>query len=378
MNSRERFLATLADEPVDHPFLWESGIWTGAVARWRNEGLPPEADPYEYLGLERIASCGVNHEPEPPLAERVVSEDDDGWLIELEGGGLLRRSKRLMVPGNLSDPIEEPIRFPIRDRESWRFIRSRLDPSTPVRAQAFEAFLQRRSVPPADNGGLCGCFDAADGLATVLYPMTPTYWLVRHAGFEAAAVMLYDEPGLIEEIYEYYTDFLAVQIESILARRVPDVVFLNENSAASAHGPFMAPEMYRRVVVPGLARLTDMFRGAGVRFVFVHCGGDVAHLVPLWKDIGINGLMPLDAPTDLTAICRDHPDLALIGGIDRRILEGDRDALEAMVRHKAGLLLHHGRSIPSGDAHYPISDAVSFENMRLYVDLLRDQAGAVT
>ena len=87
---------------------------------------------------------------------------------------------------------------------------------------------------------------------------------------------------------------------------------------------------------------------------------------------GINGLTPVEAHTDLAALCREHPDTALIGGIDRRSLEGDAARLERDVRERAGCLWAHGRAIPSADAHYPISDRVSLANMRLYVRLLKE------
>jgi len=204
--------------------------------------------------------------------------------------------------------------------------------------------------------------------------MMPTYWLVRQAGFEATAVMLYDDPGLVEEIYEFMADFVCVQIEPVLSQRAPDLVVLNEGATASAQGPFMSPEMYRRLAIPGLARVTEICRAAGVPHVFANCGGDLAELVPLWKDAGLDGVMPLDSATDVDALCAQHPDLAMIGGIDRRVLEGERNEIEHHVLARAGALYAHGKAIPCADAHFPISSAVSFDNMRLYMDLRRKTA----
>lgn len=357
------------------PFLWESGIWEAAVARWRLEGLPEEADPYEHLGLERIASTGVSYLPDPPLAERVIEEDDESLLSETEGGGCVRRYKKLRIPGNLSAPMEEPIVFPVRDRASWAFLKSRLDPASERRREPFEAFLARRRRPPTAHSGLSGSFDPADGCATAFYIMMPTYWLIRQAGFEATAIMLYDDPGLVEEIYEFMADFVAVQIAPVLSQRAPDLVLLNEGATASAQGPFMSIEMYQRLAIPGLARVTEICRTAGVPHVFANCGGDLAALVPSWKDAGLDGVMPLDDATDVEALCAEHPDLAMIGGIDRRVLEGERDAIERHVLARAGALCAHGRAVPSADAHFPISSGVSFDNMRLYMDLRRKAAG---
>ena len=40
MNTRERFLATMAFEPVDHGLLGELGYWAETMRRWYREGLP--------------------------------------------------------------------------------------------------------------------------------------------------------------------------------------------------------------------------------------------------------------------------------------------------------------------------------------------------
>ena len=372
MNSRERFLGTLRGDPVDTPFLWESGFWNTAVDRWRAEGLPADADPYEHLGLERIASTGIGPWPDPPLGERVIDDEGESLLIAMEGGGRYRRFKHIRIPGNASECQEEAIIFHLRDRESWGLLRSRLDPESPARVEARQAFVEGQRGSATMNSGLSGSFDPADGLATMIMVLTPGYWIVRTAGLEATAFMLYDDLPLVEEVYEYVTAFLGTQLKAILSRRVPDVVTLNEGSAASGHGEFMSPEMYRRLSGPTIGHLAGICREAGVRFVFVNCGGDVARLARTWRELGINGVMPLDAATDIERLCREHPDLALVGGIDRRALEWDGTHMEREVRCRAQILFGHGRAIPSGDAHFPISDAVSLRNMQRYVELLRE------
>ena len=313
--SRDRFLAILRGDAVDAPFLWESGLWLKAVERWRREGLAPGADPFEVLGLERVAYSGVDLAPDPPLAERVIADEGDTLLVEIEGGAMLRRHKHEHVPGSAQEPLEERIRYAVRDRRSWRVLKGRLDPTSKRRKQAFEPFLRGQRLQPPEHSGCGASFHPDDGFPIVLSMMTPSYWLVRNAGFERTALMLYDDPPLVEEIYEHWWDFLARQLEFVLARRVPDAVILNEGSAANRHGPFMAPQMYRRLACPGLTRLAGLCRAAGVQFVFVNCGGNAAQLVPLWKDAGLTGLKPLDHPTDVYALCSDYPDLAMIGGI---------------------------------------------------------------
>ena len=372
MTSRDRFLATLSGRPVDRPFVWESGFWETAVERWRGEGLPADADPYEYLGLERIACVWITFEPDPPFHEHVVGKEDGWLLIETEAGELIRRHSNMAFPRQL-DAMEDHIeRFPIRDWSSWQFMRERLRPDSPARIQSFEGFLGGRKDTPLLNRGLSGSFDPADGLATAFQVMMPTYWIVRKAGFLKTCTLLYDDPALVDEIFRTFTDFLTAQLEPVLNDRAPDIVFLNEGAAASKHGPIMSPEMYSRYAVPALSRLAQMFRDAGSHLVYAHSGGNVLPLVETWTELGINGLIPVNASIDLDTITRRFPEFGLIGGIHRAMIQADPKALVQHVFDQAALLYANRRAIPSGDVYRAVTSSVSLQNMQLYVKTLKD------
>ena len=143
-------------------------------------------------------------------------------------------------------------------------------------------------------------------------------------------------------------------------------------------GPFMAPEMYRKLVCPKLQRVMDVCDRAGVPFKFVHSSGDVTLLVPLWKETGVNGVMPLDVSggTDPVKIRADHPDLALIGGIDRTVLSRDKPAIAREVANTAGVLLSKGKSIPSIDVP-GVDGKISFDNIQFYAECLRNEAASI-
>ena len=218
-----------------------------------------------------------------------------------------------------------------------------------------------------------------DGLPAVVTAQGPTYWLIDWAGFPGAALMLYDQPELVEEIYEYITWFLTSQLETVFSRRVPDALFLDEEGGAKG-GPFMSPAMYRRLVCPRLSRIIDLCVKAGVRFMFVESGGDVRTLIPLWKEVGVNGVLPLDVSggTDPIAVRRAHPDLALIGGVDRTVLATNRERIRREVEGRGRVLLQEGKCIPSVDAHGAVGAEVSWDNIRFYAECLHKEADAVT
>ena len=376
--SRERLFSQLSGNVPDRAFLWETGFWVSAVERWRKEGLPENADPYEFLGLDRVAIAGINWLAVPSLEETVLEDNEERAFIEDEVGGRFWRYKQKFAPGSRSVPIISQQQYSLRNRKTWNIIKSRLDPGSPSRWESLSVFAEGADIGTVPNSGFSGCYDPAAGLATGISAMTASYWLVRMAGFENAAMLLYDDPALVEEIYEYQTYFLSAQLKRLFSKRVPDILILNEHSAASKAGPFMSPEMYRRFAGPHIAQLTELALDNGVSFVIVNCAGKADLLIPVWIEHQVNGLMPLDviAGTDPLAIRRKHPELALIGGIDRTALEGSKERIELEVLPKARLLFESGKVIPSGDAHFPISDRVSFDNMRFYVDLLRAAAKA--
>ncbi|MCK5328573.1 MAG: hypothetical protein KAR36_08215, partial [Candidatus Latescibacteria bacterium] len=252
---------------------------------------------------------------------------------------------------------------------------------SPERRMCWQKFAEGKAGERSlagNSDGFSGSCVPEEGLPTLFTAQGPTYWFIEWAGFDNAALMLYDEPQLVEEIYEHLTWFITAQMESAFRQRAPDAVMLCEEAAFKA-GPFMSPAMYRKLVCPRLRRIVDVCTQAGVPFVFVESGGYVTSLVSLWKEIGINGIMPLDVSgeTDPIEIRRTHPDLALIGGIDRTILIADRKRIRREVERTARMLYQHGRSIPSIDAHGAVGAEVSFDNIRWYAECLRREAERV-
>jgi hypothetical protein len=372
MNTKELFLAALGGQPTEKPFLWESGVWDAAIRRWKLEGIPTGHDTYDYLGLQRIAGCTLSYQPDPEFLEQVVSDEAEFWLIETEAGDVYRKYKHEFIPGSPGNHLLAELTYPIRDRKSWNFVKKRMRSNTDTRLCISAGFENGSKEPLLEHSGLTASCDPADGFPTALSAIGPSYWYVRYVGFDSAAMWLYDHRSLVQEIFEHYTDFLLAQFKRIFSRRVPDIVFLGEGSAASTHGLFMSPDMYRELVIPHLKRLSDYCFASGVPFVCMTSGGNIEKLVPLWLDIGINCLDPLDSSTPLESLCREYPEMALIGGIDRRVLEQDSRTLETHIRERAGMMYRHGRSIPSCDAHFGITSAVSLDNMKLYVSLLQE------
>jgi hypothetical protein len=135
MNARERFLATMAFEPVDRPPLWEFGYWTEVLVRWyeeglpHREGLPPNAGRVFGEGLSWDASLlpftardrdvhlelgfddGIGRVPlnsfvYPPFERRVLEETGNVILVQDERGHHLARHAAGVPPQSVRSPVE--------------------------------------------------------------------------------------------------------------------------------------------------------------------------------------------------------------------------------------------------------------------------------
>ena len=78
MNSRERYHATTNYGNRDRLYHWEFGPYPETVKRWQKEGLPEDANWYEFGGYDRYEHApvhvGLTHAIARPQAEALLSQ----------------------------------------------------------------------------------------------------------------------------------------------------------------------------------------------------------------------------------------------------------------------------------------------------------------
>lgn len=351
------------------------GICYEAIERWWNEGLPRDVDVLDLLGIAKVASFGVPTQFLPELSEWLTADEGESELFENEAGGILRKYKQ--PRGNVTQIVSALWqRYPLRDRQSWDILKAHMDPYSAERQSAFTAFLTGSKPGKPGKRWLgstySGSFDPDDGLPILCTILMPTYWLICTAGFENTIALLYEDRSLVAEILDFMSWFLAALIKPVFDRRIPDVVFLNEE-AAFKEGPIMSPRMYREIVLPYVSRVAQVCVDAGVPFVFCESGGDVTALIDAWLEAGISGILPVDAAAgcDPVWIRRRYPHLSMIGGINRVVLQSNVKNVKRVTQDIARTMFETGRSIPCADGHFVITEQVSFENMRVYRESIR-------
>ena len=150
-----------------------------------------------------------------------------------------------------------------------------------------------------------------------------------------------------------------------------DWAFYWEDMAGKA-GPLCSPATYRRFVLPRLKHLAELLHAHGIRHIIVDSDGNSDVLIPLWLEVGVNGLRPFEvaAGCDPLAIRRKYgANLVIQGGIDKRALALGREAIEREVLSKVPWLCLQGGYFPQVDHLVPPD--VSLENYCYYAQLLR-------
>jgi hypothetical protein len=369
VNDRERFLQTMRFGQPDRIPYWECAFWNEALDRWVTEGMPvgvahpdgPHRGPTEdslrgYFGFDRSfgvyfrGTVPVNLDLLPPFEHKVLSEEADGIRTMQESdGSIVRWADR-------THSTRQFLRFPVETPEDFRAIRRRLDPSSPERFPVGwkEHALNRQA------GGAPICLQAGGyyGFARSLM------------GLENLSIALYQQPSLIEEIFEYRTAYISQILETVLAEVHPDFAEFWEDMAYKT-ASLVSPVLYRALALKHYQAITGLLRRHGVDLILLDSDGHVDELIPIWLDGGINILWPLEVASDMDPlqIRRKYGhNLALIGAIDKRAMAQGKHAIEKEVMSKVPPLVESGGFIPTCD--HAVPQDVSLANYQYYLGLV--------
>jgi len=374
MNPRERFLATMRFQPVDRLPDYEMGYWAGTIDRWYQEGLPRHPDAPKGLvdgagvkgegfpwrapeirdlsvhthlgfdaGIEKVAGeWGVY----PYYAPEVLAEDDETVTRRDVDGTVIHVRK-----DNTSLP--HVVDWPVKDRATWEaFKRERLRADTPGRfpgdwPQLLEHYRQR-DFPLVLGGPFLGVFSA---LRTLF-------------GFEHLMYLFFDAPELIDDVLDHLAGLWLALFEEVLAQTDIDYVYYWEDMSYK-RGPMVSPKVFQRFLAPRYRRINQFFEGRGIDLIFCDTDGDVWQLIDWFAEVGINGLYPFEvrAGMDVAAVRQAHPQLRMLGGIDKTALAAGRAAIDRELA-RIEPVMRSGGYVPGCD-HY-VSPDVPWDHFVYY------------
>lgn len=355
MNTRERFIRTLTGREVDRvPFIKVFGGTNAILPRWEEAypGIGGCID--KLLGFEGVyrgwGVAPVNLDVSN-LGESEIIEEDDARILRRRGDG---RVEQICKTG---DYHHQTLEWPVKTPADWRRYKDRfLDPDDPARF-------------PADWPERVAHYRTRD------YPLQLThrgvYGFARNLmGDENLAYAFYDEPGLVHDIMETYTN-LALRVWE---KQVADVDFdLIEcwEDMASKNGSIISPDTFRAFMAPCYGRVAAFAREHGIEVILADSDGYIEELAGLMREAGVTALYPFEvqAGNDVGRVRDRYPSVGIIGGLRKEAMYEGRAAIDREME-RARAWIRRGRYIPGPD-HFVLNLA-SFDNYRYFMERMKD------
>jgi len=356
MTDRERFVRCVLGEPVDRPPFWLFwSPWGWTWRRWEREGKPPEITNHRSFMQPDATPCTVPviYGPCPPFPREVLEEDDD-YIVRTDTWGIVRRDTKH------NESMCEFVKFPIATRDDWeRYKAERLDPHHPDRLAG--PWRQR-----------CGEWMAAEvPIQLGNFPDVGIFGSVRWLlGDEECLLAFYTEPALVREIMEHMTDVYLTVFEAVVREGVRvDVIHIWEDMCGR-QGPLISPAHWRQFMGPCYRRIKAFAREHDIPVLSVDTDGNPTLIIEPMMEAGVNYLWPNEvaAGVDVNVFRERFPELALMGGIDKRALARGPQAIDAEL-DRVWPAVERGRYIP--DLDHLVPDDVSWDNYRHYAEELR-------
>jgi uroporphyrinogen-III decarboxylase len=361
MTNKERFIKTLSFENVDRIPIMDFGYWRETIEVWHSQGLPDcittDSQVEEFCGLDKgFELCmlnGVRRSIEkaaifriyPKFAKVIVEESEDSITCYNEEGVLIKESKSSgSMPQILKNPVEN-----ISDFEN---LLPRLDANNLGRKRENYNEIIREAKNTMQPVGLW-----VDGFYA---------WPRELMGVENLSIAFIEKPELIHAINKQHLDFVKKYIELFFSEIDLDYICCFEDMAFKS-GMFLSPKMFKQFMAPYYENLIDFLRKRKVKKILFDSDGNTIELCGLFSELGMDCHYPLEInsgsyPEQLREL---YPNLALIGGIDKKTLISGRETIDKELS-KIPKLLDKGGYIPTVDHRVPPD--VTFDNYKYYVE----------
>ncbi len=390
ISPKERFLDICHFKRPGDLFTFDT-FWPETREEWVKQGAPKQILPaygerrtsrflrdYFQFGFDHYQSAltgvgsRINYDPSglgygieyrqmtpvvPNYEPRIISEDEH-TITYINGDGQTMKSLK-----DASFRMATYLDWPVKDRASWNEYKKRLDPNTPERWPSdWNAYVQEMNKLGEET---------PISLSVGGFYHYPREWI----GSERILYMFYDDPNLIEDMMEQMLYLETEVIKRVLKDIRVDMANFGEDMAYKS-GPLISPAMVRKFMMPRYKKITDLLHSYGVDVIYMDSDGNLNELIPLWLEVGINYVWPLEvaAHNDAVALRKKYgKNLILSGNIDKRALAKGKEAIREEVMSKVPFLLEQGGYFPTVDHNVPPD--VTFENYCYYINTMREVSG---
>ena len=375
MNERERFRETMLFGNPDRVPLDPGGPRESTLAAWHQQGLPEDVDWHTYLrqllGIPEEQEpdrprldLGVSFKMLPIFEEKVLEHRGGHYIVQDWMGAIVEISDQYDYTylREAKDFVTRKWhRFPVQSQQDWEDkLKWRYDARHPER---FPSDFEER------------CRALRDHQHVLRLDIPGPFWQLREwCGFERLCLLMVEEPDWVQDMIDFWTEFVLRTLEPILARVELDHVQVSEDMAYKMHS-MISPAMTRRFLLPTWKKWTAALKAGGCAVVTIDSDGYIAELLPLWIEAGFDGTWPVEvaAGNDIAAFRHKYgQQMAYGGGIDKRALAAGGEVMRAEVMRVAPLI-QGGGYIPGCDHGVPPD--VSWPDFIEYTRLLAQLTG---
>lgn len=336
----------------------EFGWMDGVMEKWKSQGMSGDMDtifqfdPPAKFHLNELGWCEAAFAPHFP--EEILENRGEHELVRDWAGRHV-----LFFKGRRNGFMPEYVDHPVKDWKTWEEdVKWRLAPTTEERYANLD---ERMKVAKAN---------AAEGVMISQNIIGAYMYLRSLMGPEELLYVFYDQPDLVHDCMQTW---LALA-DTVTARHQQyvtlDEIYFGEDICYN-HGPLISPDMIREFLFPYYQQLIENTRARQIDksrhlYVQIDTDGKAMPVIPVYQEIGMDAMSPFEVASDcdVVAVGKQWPELAVFGGIDKRILAQGKTAIDAMLDRIIPCMRERGGFVPTCDHSVPLE--VNFEDYLHY------------
>jgi len=296
----------------------------------------------------------------PKFDEKVLEDRGDYELVQDFAGRSV-----LCFKGRRNGFMPEYVDHPVKDWDTWeRNVKWRMNPNTPGRMNTTKEEIEKAIIGAEKGNSVVQCCVGG-------------YMYLRSLiGPEELLYMFYDEPELIHDCMKTWFELADAVIAEHQRVVAFDELFFGEDICYN-NGALISPEMMKEFLLPYYQQLYNNMKKRNIDHarplhLQIDTDGYCGDVIAIYKEIGCDYMSPFEVASfcDVVKIGRQHPDLRMSGGIDKRMITQGGDAIKRHLDYIMPAMRKRGGFIPTCDHGVP--EEVSFENYMLYRRLMNE------
>lgn len=331
-------------------FQREFWLMPDTLDAWRKQGMP-ENVPWETLfgfdprGKHELWGLGwCEAAMQPVFEEKIIESRNDCEVVQDQSGRHV-----LFFKDRRCGFMPEYLDHPVKDWKTWETnVKWRLDPASPERYVDIETQMTKARAAVSQ-----GLFMTQQLIGGFMY-------LRSLFGPEGILYAVHDEPDLIHDCMKTWLTLADGVIARHQAHVTFDEIFFAEDICYN-HGSLISPDMMREFLFPYYQQLITNMKGrqrdrTRVLHIQVDTDGWCDPVIPVYQEaIGLDAMSPFEVASgsDVVRTGKEHPNLRISGGIDKRILSRSKQEIDEMVERILPVMRARGGFIPTVDHGTP-------------------------